>query len=140
MKRFLAVLFSLMVLSCATTPEPDPYEGQYPPNAYEFTPLEIYHDWYLEVETCLYDELQLPRPRINAFEDVRWFLVPGDAWQTHYGAWVDGAHFPLTRRIYLVETKHGWKSLVKHELMHYLSTPIPTGHHPKPPFWHCEFY
>ena len=141
--KTLLLLACVFAIGCATVPtqvETPPQEIVYiyPEKAWQIDPPEIYRIWFEEVLYCLEGELQMPLVQRNLFEDITWYIVPGDSWVNSDSIRIDGAHYPLAKRIDLAETKAMWASLVKHELIHYILVPMNTYFHPAPPFHYCE--
>jgi hypothetical protein len=102
---------------------------QVPPGAYHIYPQAQYEVFFEELQECI----GIHKP----FDGVEWYLVPAPEFHLYWGGPFIG-YFDLDR-IYLVENMYITESLVKHELLHYLLSPIEPGQdvHPAPPFGTC---
>jgi hypothetical protein len=81
-----------------------------PPDAVPGDPLEVYAEWYADVEACTGVE--------GDFDQIRWFRVPHERWwdpvwkQYAIGTW------RAPHDIYLAEPRIDDEQVVKHEMVH----------------------
>jgi len=116
MKKLLLVLG---VVGCLSLTEPD--------GAYSFDPPDIYRFWYRETAQCL-------GGTAASFDGIDWYLVPGDGWVSpNLHRPIVGAYYP-SDEIFIAEDYRFQRSVVSHEMLHYLHSPK----HPSPPFGVCD--
>ena len=121
--RKLTLALTLAFLACSAGPT-------FPQTPVPFEPLEIYDQWWLEVQRC--------SGRIGRAAVIDWYLVPNGPWTdpTFPGLILYG----LTngRQVYIAGGQQNQAWIVKHEMLHVLGFHHDDAYPPYPwPFEGC---